>query len=141
MVLAALGVQPYWITTLRCARARPARGRHTHSRNCPKRHLALTVDRWHGTFHQELAALDFTQPPWSTHYPAIPALFEHGSANYTGCKPANNVVIDNSCHGDPKTPGRFLVTSPDLGHPIEVADDWGDQFSRNTNESGCVLYA
>lgn len=97
--------------------------------------------RFNGTFHKELQAVRFTQPPWSTHYPSIPLLFASGPAGYSGCEPAHIQVVDNTCAGDPATPGRFLVTSPDLGHPVKVMMGWGDAFAGNSNGSGCVLYA
>ena len=68
--------------------------------------------RFNGSFHQELEALHFTQPPWSTHYPSIPPIFAEGAAGpYSGCEPANNRILHNTCTGDagPST----LLPSPD----------------------------
>jgi hypothetical protein len=137
--------------------------------------------RYNGTFHQELQAVQFTRPPWSTHCPGPPArlralsmfLCKSGfygafvwacralnsqkrrfparadpelprifasAAGYSGCEPAHNRVLGNTCVGDPAAPGRFLVTSPDMGRPIEVMEGWGDTFAGNSNGSGCVLY-
>ena len=98
--------------------------------------------RFNGSFHKELEALHFTQPPWSTHYPSIPPIFAEGAAGpYSGCEPANNRILDNTCTGDAGSPGRFLVTSPDLGHPISIMEGWGDSFGGNSNGTGCVMYS
>jgi hypothetical protein len=97
--------------------------------------------RYNGTFHKELQAVKFTQPPWSTHYPEIPPIFARAGVGYSGCEPAGNRVLDNTCSGDPTTPGRFLVTSPRGATPIKTMEGWGDTFADNSNQSGCVLYA
>ena len=120
----AAGGQSVWID----ARGLNGKGGPAANPNC----------RFNGTFHQELEAVKFNQPPWAYHYPSIPPIFA-SAVHYSGCEPANNRVMNNTCTGDPASPGRFLVTSPDMGHPVHIMESWGDTFGNNLNGSGCML--
>lgn len=57
-------------------------------------------------FRIELEALRYTSPPYATHYPSLPFIYDAGSHP---CYPAGNVVSDNTyCHRRSAGGGRFL---------------------------------
>ena len=89
-----------------------------------------------GTFEEELRAVHYLSPPWSTRYPELPPIFA-ANDSVRSCTPANNLVVDNSCAGVGTV---FLDTSPSMGHPVKIMEGWRDTFARNVNTSGCRLF-
>ena len=95
---------------------------------CPREHSCL--------FAIELAAVNYTVPPWSTHYPTLPSIMENNSLP---CAPVNTTVTDNhACgrHGGQPFPtaANPLAGQTD-GHGVPAS--WNLTLRDNTVGSSC----
>ena len=77
-----------------------------------------------GIFDQELVAVNYTKPPFSTHYPQLPTVFSDNP-----CVPVHNVISDNRYCGPAGV--KFLSVN------VSQVEAWHSTAENNNEFSGC----